>query len=139
MGQAPPCYAGRAAICFSTGPLPTDDLSHLCALPLTTAPHPIPLVAPTRVVLPFAPGCTSCLQPSPPIGIATGHGKGQFQGHARAPRVRTIPLDMYPTGPCPPYAIANLWQGAPGRATAVRAAPLLCLVHRLSPPPSATD
>ena len=135
MGQAPPCYAGRAAICLPTGPLPTDDLSHLCALPLTTAPHPIPLVAPTRVALPFAPGCTSCLQPSPPIGIATGHGKGQFQGHARAPRVRTIPLDMYPTRSLPPYAIANLWFGAAGPATAVRAAPPYCALCTGCRPP----
>ena len=38
MSLAPPCCAGRAANCMPTGPLPTDDLSHLCALPLTK-PH----------------------------------------------------------------------------------------------------
>ena len=40
MSLATPCCAGRAAICLPSGPLPTDDLSHLCALPLTTATHP---------------------------------------------------------------------------------------------------
>ena len=53
MNLAPPCCAGRAANCMPTGPLPTDDLSHLCALPLTTAPHPTPLVTLTRVFLPL--------------------------------------------------------------------------------------
>ena len=56
MSLAPPCCAGRAANCMPTGPLPTGDLSLLCALPLTTAPHPTPLVTLTRVVLPFCPG-----------------------------------------------------------------------------------
>ena len=51
MNLAPPCCAGRAANCMPTGPLPTDDLSQLCALPLTTAPHPTPLVTLTRVIL----------------------------------------------------------------------------------------
>ena len=40
MSLATPCCAGGAAICLPSGPLPTDDLSHLCALPLTTATHP---------------------------------------------------------------------------------------------------
>ena len=62
MNLAPPCCAGRAANCMPTGPLPTDDLSQLCALPLTTAPHPTPLVTLTRVVLPLpwvAPAATN--------------------------------------------------------------------------------
>ena len=83
MNLAPPCCAGRAANCMPTGPLPTDDLSQLCALPLTTAPHPTPLVTLTRVVLPFALGCTSCHQPAPPMRLS----HWTWQGPVPRPRL----------------------------------------------------
>ena len=60
MSPATPCYTGRAAIVLPTGPIPTNDLSHLCALLLTTA---------TRVGHPFAlgstPPATTTPQPTP--------------------------------------------------------------------------
>ena len=83
MSLAPPCCAGRAANCLPTGPLPTGDLSLLCALPLTTAPHPTPLVTLTRVVLPFCPGMHQLPPTRPPMRLC----HWTWQGPVSRPRL----------------------------------------------------